>query len=611
MKTKTSIGEYLLLALVFLALGYGYLYPGLDPLLEGRTDQAMSDGTDPVTLPFQYSLVEQVAQNSIFDLFYGAVPNRIFDAPEGAALWMSWGEKFLSLLLAPLTSPEQRGTAVVWVLLMLNGLAFFTMGRALRWPKPLSFALALCWAFNPFTHARAKVHMAMVSLYHLPLIFLGLILLRKYPNRKGVFLAALCFIGSTFTLHYFLILTVCFIPFFLGFYFLPEAVRKNARQAGLYLLAAALPAVLLLGWQLTHPLPGKMLAEKNQALPKTGDAKNELGVHPFLITYATRPIDYLGGDTGLGTRDLNPLRSQITAHILKNLDGSNRHERANGIRWWILALVGVVLIIIAKPSSRKSLPFELKSFYTLFLVFAAWAFFLSLSPVWFGKAVGPSAWVHHFVPQIRVASRAGVFVHFAALVLAGVFLKAWLFHGESSHPRLQSKRWQKVLRFPLTLPLLAILSFPPALNPMPLSEIQPAYVSLQNRSAEACGTGMYFPYVSGNFAPLEFYYFIQRLRGASCPFINSTEAGDRNTLMLRTYPLHPEFLKVLDSENVKSHFQNFVRCTGLQWVAFDRRVPVSWRRQFCQSQGWQMSEADICVAPFPHQKLKQKPELCL
>src|SRR5688500_6408964 len=124
MNTK-YLKETLWLVSLFFVLGCIYIYPGAGPLLSRSTTEVMSDGTDPVTLPFMYEQVLRLAKNSPLDLFYGAVPNPVFDAPEGGALWMSWIEKFVALFSYLFFPTEQISTAVVLFILILNGLCFY------------------------------------------------------------------------------------------------------------------------------------------------------------------------------------------------------------------------------------------------------------------------------------------------------------------------------------------------------------------------------------------------------------------------------------------------------------------------------------------------------
>ena len=73
---------------LFSLLAMAYVYPGGTAMLEGRTDIVMSDGTDPSTLPYQYSLLRSISRTKPTHLLYGAVPAATLGAPEGFALWI-------------------------------------------------------------------------------------------------------------------------------------------------------------------------------------------------------------------------------------------------------------------------------------------------------------------------------------------------------------------------------------------------------------------------------------------------------------------------------------------------------------------------------------------
>lgn len=524
-------------------------------------------------------------------------------------MWMSWGERFLALFAFIFLPSEQVGSFVVWILLLLNGLSFFALSRKLNWPASLGLALSICWAFNAFTHARAKVHLAMSGLYHLPLIFLGLHLVRESltssKNQKlKIILASFCFLFSAMTLHYFIILTAAMSPFLLLYYFSLQETRSQWKKALLHLSLSAVPCFLFLAWCFTHPLPEQYLNRQAQSLPQTGEYKNERGIHPFLEQFAAKPIDYFAGDTGLGEKDWNPLRSMLTLSIYKNLDGSNAHERANSIRWWLWFCFALSLWWILRKDSI--LPKEQKRLQLSLLLLGVFAFILSLSPVYFDKAWGPSAWIHSLVSQFRVPNRAGVFVHFSILLIVGSSLSYWFKHGADSKRKSFLKR-------PWVLPLVALISFPPLLNPMPLSKIQAPYTSLTENQELKCGSGMYFPYVSATYSLLEFYYFVQRLRGTHCSIINRADTDESNTAMLKAMPLHPEILKAINERNpqLTEGIKRFTECTGIQWIAFDSRVGPEARSSLCQSLNWQMTEPDVCQAQRPHMNLQRLPANCL
>ncbi|NJM09559.1 MAG: hypothetical protein HC883_01265 [Bdellovibrionaceae bacterium] len=132
------------------------------------------------------------------------------------------------------------------------------------------------------------------------------------------------------------------------------------------------------------------------------------------------------------------------------------------------------------------------------LIFGLFSFWLSLSPDWPWQGSGPAYWLHTLVSQIRVPSRAGIYVHFAALLLAGLFV------------HFRRLKW---LALPGLLPLLMIVDLPPFWQPMPISPVRPPLQALMGKE---CGAGLYFPYVAGDAGMLQDYYFLQEMRGSKC-----------------------------------------------------------------------------------------------
>lgn len=622
---KKEIINTLLVGGLLLILSFMYLSPGGGLLLAGDKAKVMSDGTDPTTLPFQYELIASVAKKNFFHLFYGAVPNQIVNAPEGSAAWISWSEKIPSYFLSQLFPVEQVSTALVIFLLVANGLCFYLFARGMKWPQPIAIALSICWAFNPFTRARAKVHMAMAGIYHVPLIFLGLILLKKWPNKKGILLASLCFLFASMTLHYFLIMSAVLLPFMLIFYFWDKPDTSNLKKASLNLVLSGIPAVVFTAWCFFQPLPQSMIENNAQVLPKTGETTPHQKVHPFLIQFGAHFVDYFAGDTAIGTFDINPLRRAVTHHIHKNLHNSNPHERTNGIRWSIWIIVCLVISVLLFKITKFQYIVDKKKYYWSFLLLAGASFLLSLSPMLGGSPILPAAWVHSLIPQFRVPSRAGIFVHFSFLAISGTFLTNWLYQSiriknykSSLAPpptqwRPKGHSWAKKLTIPFILPLIAIIDFPPFMNKMPVAQVAPELSPLTELNHESCGEGMYFPYVSGTFGLLEFYYFIQRMRGTGCQIINSSESNIRNQKMLRRFPLHPQVLKAIKAADPRltNTLTSFVRCTGLDYIVFDRKVPSSWRHSTCKQLGWNMTSKEICQSPRPQKGLLKLPENCL
>lgn len=601
--------------LALLVLAFVYLHPGGSLLLSARTDQVLSDGTDPTTLPYAYSIVIDHLQHRPSLLLFGAVPTERLNAPDGFAIWFPWLEKIVVAAFSPVVVLEQLSTLYVWLILTLTGMCFYALGTTLGWSRPLAFALALCWAFNAYTRARAGVHMALAGLYHLPLLVLGLHLVVNKRDRKSLGLAMLCFLGAATTAHYYLIITAFLTPFWM-IYLLSSREWAGARTALLSRAALALlPAVLLLSWSFLKPVPGDTLRpEATVRIPTGAAAPGE--IHSFMHRFAARPVDFLTGEMAPGAHDLNPLRGALSRHVLRNIGDGAAHERANGIRWLVLAAFVWALWRVAAGSPRAVMPSAVRRPILAFAGLAGFCFWLALSPSIFGADVGPSRWLYALVPQLRVPSRSGPFAHFGVLMAVGFFLQWRLFDPrpaistDAAGARPRASRFIRLLASAGVLPLLALGELPPLLNDMPVARIVPQ----RDRGSEACGLGLYFPYVSGGWALTEYYSFLQSMRGSRCQIINAPApiSSPRDPLFMTYMPLSTEILQAIQSDQpeLKAGLVRLARCVPLEWIVFDPRVPEHWARELCGQLGWQMPALDTCRSQERGRAMIRLPEAC-
>jgi hypothetical protein len=496
---------------------------------------------------------------------------------------------------------------VVFFLILLDGLAFWFLARALGWNTSVSAGLAMAWAFSPFVRARAKVHMSMTGIYHLPLIFLGLFLVARGRGWRSVVAAAACWLIAATTIHYFLATSVFLSPLFVVFVWLQPEARGRLKQVTARLALAALPAVLFLAFNFARPLPPDAAMNKAAAYPRTGEtASGEW--HPFLFWFAAAPLDYLGSDLALTQppRDWNPLRRRVNEHILANLGHGNAHEHTNGIRWSVLLLTSVILIGAARRllrrKSRSADPGATDVNLWFFLVFGAFCFSLSLPPDTFG--FGPSAWLYALVHQVRVPARAGIGVHFAALMICGLGL-ARIARGQ-----IKPSRWRRLLTAPAVLPILMLLDYPPLLQAMPMSPVRPAYAELQ-RDRGACGAGFYFPFADFERDQVLNYHFYQRLRGSDCQILNGMSTPSRLRQMEALFPVDTGYLSALDHNLVVTdQITRLVRCVPLSWIAFDPHTPRFWAMNLCRGLGWHLNDDLTCVAPDHSHPLERYPDEC-
>jgi hypothetical protein len=589
------------------------VHPGETAMLEGRTDIVMSDGTDASTLPYQYSLLRSTWRTTPTHLLYGAVPAATLGAPEGFALWIPWIERSVVVALGPLFPVEQLSTVLVVVLMVLDGLAMYLLGRYLGWSRSLAIAIAIAWAFNPTTRGRAKVHMSLVGTFHVPLVFLGLLLAAKGKGWRSIAAAAACFAAAATVAHYYLVTLTFLVPWLLVYLLVSAGPSSRWLRVGLRTAAAAVPAVMFVGWSYLKPLPPDFIKPGTVVTPSTGEVQGG-EPHPFMTKFAARPIDYLTGDVGIGITDWNPIRSSLSLGVLLDMSGGFGHERANGIRWivWALALAGVVTAFRQRESALW--PRNARRELFALALFGAFAFWLSLSPNVPVVKAGPSYWLYSLVPQIRVPSRAGIYAQFAVLMLAGLFFHRFFElatspdrEGQRTQSRPPARRFGWIAK-PAILPLLMVVEFPPFLQPMPMTAIEPAYAALQH---EPCGAGLRFPYVSGDWQLGPYYTFLQRMRGSNCQTLNAASPTRRDAWFLGTIGQQPQTISALRPESeLVTRLTSLADCVPMTWVAFDSGVPLAVQQQWCASRRWTLSPDGVCRAPVLAGDTIKNPEEC-
>ncbi len=604
-------------------------------MLSDSKTQVMSDGTDAATLPYQYSLVQHWLKTSPSFLLYGSIFNPFSDAPVGSTLWMSWIEKVVAVVAMPFVSLEQMSTFVALALMVLNGWCCYLLCRSFNWPKPLCVALAICWAFNPYVRARSKVHIALAAIYFLPLTFLALNLVKKCSDKKSLAWAAFAFFVAALAPQYYLIITAFVAPFLI-WYVLLGAEKSAWIQKLTRLGIASVPAVALVLWTFFKPVPSSVISPNLTLRPTTGQTSPDQELHPFLNTFGARLSDFVSGDVGIGPSDFNFIRGAINHSIYENkFDGSNPHERSNGIRWTLFALVFIGLYFWFNKESRSQHFSDIANSYIVFFsIFTLTAIWMSLSPNTFGlESLMPATWFFHLISQYRVPSRAGIFVHFGMLMLAGIFASHLIYKLKKSSQKKKDKsqaiaessffeslfasdpssKWKRRLALPMALPIIVLLDFPPFMNAMPVAPISARYQKLiDSTDQDTCGAGLYFPYVSHTYALKEMYYFMQQLRGSKCDYLNKAKNDEGNQNLLRRFALHPQVMQAIqqNNPNFQNGFIQFARCVPLEWVVFDAQVPQTWQADTCQKLGWQLDSQGVCRSSVKNIKILKTPEQC-
>lgn len=574
------------MSLLLVVLGFFYLRPASDRLLSGDASVMLGDGTDSVTNPWQYRLVVDLFKSRPQDLLFGAVYSDQMGAPEGAAHFMPFIERILALLYAPFMRTDLMPTAMVWGLMVLSGLCFYAYGRALGWPRAVAFALAIAWAFCPFTRARALVHIAFVGTYWAPLLFLAVHLLARPPERmsaRGATLAAAgMMLFAMFAAHYFVVLAAIMAPVLIGYYVM-VLPRPASRLSSLGKLAvAAVPAVLFLAWSLAMPVPSY------GARSLAGVVATRSETDAFLKNYGAHPIDYVLGDIKLGDRDVIPLRGKLTREARAEVP-DNRHERANGIRWSVLAACAALFIaLVVRRVRRRFSQFERK-LGTFAFGLAGIAFFFALSPQGlrvYDLDLGPVQLVAKVLPRFRVPNRMGTVVHFAALLGAGVLLTRVL------RKHLARQRLSAV-GAAVALPAVMVLDYAP-LHDVVLTPVVTQRVDLEGAGggrAGACGSGLTVPYVTWGFHDEDYYKTYTSLRGTSCKILHSAY------LTREDEALRIALGRAVYSDDDRLRAERLARCSGASWVLFRLDASEDLKRAFCTDMGWTFVASDACRAP--------------
>ena len=565
-------------------------------MFEQSADTVMSDDTDTAPVPYSYDSIIQTWHQYPERLFYGTVYVENGDPERGIAQWMPWSERWIVLLMSPFFALEQLSTALVFALLMINFLAMYLLARYLKWNPWVAFGLSLAWAFNPFTRARAKVHMAMTGTYHLPLIFLGLYLLARGRGWRSAFAAAAAFLLAMTTVHYFIVTALFLSPLFLFFLFLQtetqQAIKENWRMFAMRLCVAFLPAICFLAWNYKFTVPSGVKMAAQDSYPKSGQTADGQ-THPFLTYYAAKPIDYLTGDLSLVLNfAANPLVESLTQHVQNTMDSGNYHERSNGIRWVLIALAIFSVANLIRGKYSMSEPIGRNTLY--FLILGTVAFWLSLSPDSPFPGWGPSGWLQSIVSQIRVPSRAGIIVHFSVLMIAGYLLN----------------RQRKWILSAAVFPVLLFAEYPPLARQVPMAAVRPAYTELQ-REKGSCGAGMYFPFVSFYAEVQRYYNLYQQMRGSDCLILNGMSTHQRLFVMINKFPPAAEFIQTLSRRpEVQHDLAKLAECVPLTWIAFAPEIPVQWTAETCAKLGWKLNSDLTCVRPEKNLPLKKMPDEC-
>lgn len=580
-------------------LTYLYLYPGSQLMITKSQSMTMSDGTDPLTLPFQYSIFANYFETNPRLLLYGAIPTHQFNAPEGMALWTPIQERIFGILGYYLFGAEQAGTFVAFCMLLASALSVVVLMRLLNFNYNISMATAIAVSFTAFSRARAVVHLGFLSLYSLPLIFIAIHLLKKPTSKKNVALSSFCLLLAGITCHYYLFIFAFAAPVF--FIYLLWGESKKINQV-LKLVIASVPVVVLMGFSILKATPSDYPLG-HSAVPESGKT-NSGETHSFVERFRAYPVDFLTGELKISPSDINPVKQKINQYVLESLTPktmqdlyyiSNTHERTNGIRWVILIPFLILPFFIFRKKITPS-PEEkglLICLYTLAIVGFLLACNLGLAEI-----------LHSIINQFRVTNRAGILVSFSSCI-ASAYLFKYFFQKKFNTGRLG-----KILNFPLFLSALMIIELPPLYNDITTAPVLP----IANLPARNCGNGFYFPYVNGYFNSVETYGVYQTLRGTDCALVNDSQESIRESALFQKFGLNNNVIASINENSIslKSDLSVFLKCTNLDWIKFNPQMPEAWIVDTCKISGWTIQSGNVCINPNSPKNLPLgKIEACL
>lgn len=593
--------DWILIAIIYSIFSFLYIYPGGVALLQNKIDIVMSDGSDIVGSPYLASSIINLFKTIPSQLFFGAVNIPQLSAPDGYSLWWPGIDRIFIILSSFFIVPEQISSAIVLLSMIFNGVATYALGKILGINRFISFGMGFSWAFNAYVRARAKVHTGFVGIYHLPLIFLGLFLVFKRDDKKSLAVASFCiFIAALVPLYY--VVTLAFLsPLFLYFSYLLADNKPTFLKSIKRLPLALLPAFVWLTFSVTHPIPS-IYKTNISAFPNTGEVPQGYNYHPYLDIFGSHPIDFFTGDIGIGFLDINPFRQYLNEYVYHHPEGSNPHERTNGVRWslWFLSAAAFISFRFKNKFIWND---DDKKIIKYFLLFGTFCFFLSMSPFKNFYELSPSYWLFKLVSQIRVPNRAGIGVHFSTVLISGIFLKNIISN-------IKSEKKIKWINF--LFPLILLLDFPPLYLKMPMSPVLPRYEELYKAGSE-CGYGMQFPYSSTQIESSQLDHFMQRMRGSACLIVNAAKPSDSDKYLASSLGLTPSFIKELEIGDFRklSKLKYFVNCVPLSWIVIHDAISVKSQEKICSLLGWTLKAQGVCRAENLNQPIQSAPNNCI
>ena len=578
METKKSAAKFAIFLLLFSTLIFAYFWPASRYVFQNHV---LGAGQDSTAMPYFFWWLKELTHIAPLSLINTTLYSPQIGAPEGGVIWMPYVERVTGLIASLISTPEQSLYYSVALMLLLCGTLSIWLGRKMELSWSLSFALAVCAAFTPFTHYHSMIQPGFAAVYWLPVIFLGYAYLRKYfkqadKTRKpaDIFLPSVLFLTVAATTHYFILIALTLIPV-LYLFLLRRLNWKNRALA----IAALIPLGLALVWVKMGPEIGVSHFKKEKMQISSIIASYENRGWDLLV-YSARPIDYLTGNLDHSAWDINPLRKKLTKHVEQREPNWYPAERSSGVRWLLLLTIVPMILL------RKRLPLETRHWVFVGLAFAVASYLFSLSPRCIsplGIGVGPSRWVHTIFPEMRAPNRWSPGVSFGLAVAFLSFANFYISKITSSKKRLLGS---------FLLVLWLILESPPTFS---FPHYKPVPIVVRPKP---CGFGAYFPYWNND--NMLKYNIATANRDTDCHILNLQRSPFVDHYFMKTLGEAELFNKngsLVVASKKWALAQETLNCMGINWVLVEDPHKGNGA-EICKRLGFKQFDGTFCGEPF-------------
>lgn len=393
----------------------------------------------------------------------------------------------LSLLFTPILAYNIQ----VIINFFLNFIIVFYLVWFLTSERLSGFISGLIFAFSPYLFVRAWQHLGETYLWMLPMVLLGLFLLKNKPIlRFKIFTVSALLISTiNFNAVYYIILVmgVYFVSTLITYFKNRDDYRSKVNKSIIiknYIFVSIVAFILAIPQFL--PIIVKIFTSQSSLT----SAWN-LYHRPFedLFEQSARPLSYFLPAA------VHPLFGKFTEQFMgSKLYGMSFTEHTLYLGW-----VPLILAFIAFRGWKKKRKESFNVGFFIFLAVAAWLF--SQPPWWqIGsmKIYMPSFFMYKILPMFRAYCRFGIVLMLAVAVLAGFGLKFILEKFKSSKARIA------ITALTCVLILFEFWNWPPY-KVIDLSKFPNVYYWLKAQSADS----VIAEYPLDADSPNEMYRFYQ------------------------------------------------------------------------------------------------------